>query len=117
MTKYPVQTSLLTISQTLFMGMIDAYTFSHFDGTFASAQTGNLIIFGISFVKDGIGRASVHIPVFLGFLFGAMFAQWLKYYINERRWASELNQLRTYTVISIVIAIIILVIGRLQEIT
>ncbi|WP_054736358.1 MULTISPECIES: YoaK family protein [Lentilactobacillus] len=110
MNKITIQTSILTMSQTLFMGMIDAYTFNTFNGTFASAQTGNLVIFGIALVKEGFQKASIHIPVFAGFLVGAIFAQLIRKYLKKSLEISPLNQLRFFTVISIVISGIILLI-------
>src|SRR5699024_3644049 len=63
--------STLTIITTFLMGFIDAYTFSEHGGTFASAQTGNMVSFSVKFFTGQWSDAAGHIFVFLGFAIGA----------------------------------------------
>ncbi len=113
MSKFEFQYSLVTLSQTCFMGMLDAYTFSHFAGAFASAQTGNLIIFGIELARNGWQPASDHLPVFFGFLLGAVFAQQLRTGLKKRQ-ANQLAQVRWLMLVSIGISVTGMLLAALQ---
>ncbi|GAF38840.1 hypothetical protein JCM14202_671 [Agrilactobacillus composti DSM 18527 = JCM 14202] len=85
------QLTYLTVGQTLLMGMLDAYTFSHFDGAFASAQTGNLVVFGVALTQQGWRAAASHLPIFLGFLIGAILAQLIRQQAASLRPPTRLN--------------------------
>lgn len=67
--------SWLTFLATFSMGAIDAYTYIAHDETFASAQTGNMIVFAVKFAQGGITKAWVNIPIWLGFALGCFIAQ------------------------------------------
>lgn len=67
--------TVTTILQTFIMGTIDAYTFNTFNGSFVSAQTGNLIVFGIELATKGWHTAYIRVPVMVGFVLGAILAQ------------------------------------------
>lgn len=66
------------------MGAIDAYTYIAHDAVFASAQTGNMIVFAVKLFDGGISRAWVNIPVWLGFALGCLMAQSMLTALNER---------------------------------
>lgn len=57
------------------MGGIDAYTYIEHHAVFASAQTGNMIVFAVKMFDGGIKRAWVNIPVWVGFAIGCLTAQ------------------------------------------
>lgn len=59
------------------MGGIDAYTYIEHSAVFASAQTGNMIVFAVKMFNGGIKQAWVNIPVWIGFAAGCFVAQLL----------------------------------------
>ena len=67
--------SYLTIMTTFLMGFIDAYTFAERGGTFASAQTGNMVSFGAKIFTGKWADAAGHVSVFLGFTIGAFLGE------------------------------------------
>lgn len=71
--------SITTLAQTFIMGSIDAYTFQNFNGSFVSAQTGNLVIFAYEYATKGWTTAYIRVPVLLGFLLGAFISQGCKH--------------------------------------
>src|SRR5699024_10372592 len=64
--------SCLTIISTFLMGMMDAYTFIEQDGSFASAQTGNLVMLIVNVFTGHFDTISSHIIVFVGYAMGAI---------------------------------------------
>lgn len=63
--------SLLTVGAAFLMGYIDAYTFLELNHVFVSAQTGNMVTYGIKLVTgEGYGGLA-NVMSFLGFLLGA----------------------------------------------
>ena len=54
-------------------GFVDAFTFFHFDGRFASLQTGNLIQTGINLAKGNLTKSFQFIIPVLFFALGALF--------------------------------------------
>ena len=71
--------SITTLAQTFIMGSIDAYTFQNFNGSFVSAQTGNLVVFAYEYATKGWATAYIRVPVLLGFLLGAFISQGCKH--------------------------------------
>lgn len=84
---FVTKTSITTLAQTFIMGSIDAYTFQNFDGSFVSAQTGNLVVFAYEYATKGWQTAYIRVPVLLGFLLGAFISQAFKHIqlANDRR--------------------------------
>nr|WP_281349258.1 YoaK family protein [Secundilactobacillus folii] len=70
---------------TFSMGAIDAYTYIAHDETFASAQTGNMIVFAVKFAQGGIGKAWVNIPIWVGFALGCFVAQATLSWLDSRQ--------------------------------
>ncbi|MCG3088994.1 YoaK family protein [Sporosarcina cyprini] len=64
-----IKTSL-TIIATFLMGFIDAYTFDERNGTFASAQTGNMIMLGAKLFSGEWQESASHLSVLAGFALG-----------------------------------------------
>lgn len=67
--------SSLTIISTFLMGLIDAYTFINQDGSFASAQTGNLVTLSVKLAQGKFGSLMSHIFVFVGYALGAFIGE------------------------------------------
>lgn len=67
--------SSLTIISTFLMGMVDAYTFTEQDGSFASAQTGNLVMLSVKVFTGHFDTVSSHIIVFVGYAMGAFIGE------------------------------------------
>src|SRR5699024_4587911 len=65
----------LTIFSTFLMGWIDAYTFLEQSGSFASAQTGNLVTFSVKIFSGDFADSISHIAVFGGFALGAFLGE------------------------------------------
>ncbi|GKV69225.1 membrane protein [Sporosarcina sp. NCCP-2716] len=61
----------LTVLSTFLMGFIDAYTFLQQGGSFASAQTGNLVSLSAKLFSGNFKEAMGHVWVFAGFAIGA----------------------------------------------
>ncbi|MCH4170310.1 MAG: DUF1275 domain-containing protein [Lactobacillus sp.] len=99
------QLTYLTVGQTLLMGMLDAYTFSHFDGAFASAQTGNLVVFGVALSQQGWRTAASHLPIFFGFLIGAILAQLIR---QQAAPLKPTTRLKLFTGLSIILPLALL---------
>jgi uncharacterized membrane protein YoaK (UPF0700 family) len=76
---FSTKNSLTTLLQTFIMGSIDAYTFQNFDGSFVSAQTGNLVVFAYELASKGWHTAYIRVPVLIGFLLGAFISQACKH--------------------------------------
>ncbi|MFD1125318.1 YoaK family protein [Lentilactobacillus raoultii] len=76
---FSTKNSLTTLFQTFIMGSIDAYTFQNFNGSFVSAQTGNLVVFAYELAAKGWQTAYVRVPVLIGFLLGAFISQACKH--------------------------------------
>ena len=77
--------SWLTFLATFSMGAIDAYTYIAHDETFASAQTGNLIVFAVKFARGGFSQAWVCLPIWIGFALGCFVAQAALSWLNHKR--------------------------------
>lgn len=61
---------VVTLLATLLMGMVDAYTFLFKEGTFVSAQTGNIVELGIKLFSGDFKGMVLHAISLLGYLFG-----------------------------------------------
>lgn len=68
-------THSLTLMSAFLMGYIDAYTFIVQDGSFASAQTGNLVGLSVKVFSGQFAETVSHIAVFSGFAIGAFIGQ------------------------------------------
>lgn len=66
---------MLTLVATFTLGMGDAYTFMAHKQVFATAQTGNLVVFAVKLFTDGIGSAWENIPMWVIFGIGSFVAQ------------------------------------------
>ena len=78
---------LLTISpNSLIMGVIlafvggflDAYTYITRDGVFATAQTGNMVLFAVRAASTEYNGAILNVPPFLAFIAGVLVAEYIK---------------------------------------
>lgn len=78
---------LLAVSHnSLIMGMIlalvggflDAYTYITRDGVFATAQTGNMVLFAVRAASAEYNGAILNIPPFLAFIAGVLVAEYIK---------------------------------------
>lgn len=89
MTTNRLSFSWLTFLATFSMGAVDAYTYTAHNETFASAQTGNLIVFAVKFARGGFSEAWVCLPIWIGFALGCFVAQaalsWLNHKPNLRQ--------------------------------
>lgn len=70
-----IVTYSLTIMSAFLMGFIDAYTFIVQDGSFASAQTGNLVGLSVKVFSGKFAETASHFAVFGGFALGAFIGQ------------------------------------------
>ncbi|MFE6167874.1 YoaK family protein [Viridibacillus arvi] len=80
-------TNLLALSpNSLIMGMIlalvggflDAYTYITRDAVFATAQTGNMVLFAVRAASTEYNGAILNIPPFLAFIAGVLVAEYIK---------------------------------------
>lgn len=89
----------LTAIATFLMGFIDAYTYSEFDGTFASAQTGNLVLLSNKLFSAQWTESLSHIWVFAGFAVGAFAGE----AIIERTRPKGIQRYRYYLLVRIIL--------------
>ena len=75
-------------------GFVDAFTFFHFDGRFASLQTGNLIQTGINLAHGNLEKAFQFIIPILFFALGALFKTLFTKYKTQNN-QSEIESLHT----------------------
>ena len=59
-------------------GYLDAYTYITRDGVFATAQTGNMVLFAVRAVSTEYHGAILNIPPFLAFIAGVLVAEYIK---------------------------------------
>ena len=59
-------------------GFLDAYTYVTRDGVFATAQTGNTVLFAVRAASPDYGSALQNVPPFLAFIAGVLVAEHLK---------------------------------------
>lgn len=100
-------TSILTVISAFLMGFIDAFTFLELDHVFVSAQTGNMVTYGIKLVTGSGYEAFANIMSFLGFLFGAFLGEFLLARLNK-------SGLRRYRLFLYVQAILLLILAGFQ---
>lgn len=75
----PHETMGIAFMLALVGGYLDAYTFILRGGVFANAQTGNIVLMGISVVQNGISSVWVHAVPVLAFFFGVLLTSFMKY--------------------------------------
>lgn len=75
----------LTLLTTFLMGAIDAYTFIEQDGSFASAQTGNLVVLSIKIFSGQFSETSYHIFSFIGYAIGAFIGEVMVDQLKDHR--------------------------------
>lgn len=78
----------LTLLTTFLMGAIDAYTFIQQDGSFASAQTGNLVVLSIKIFSGQFHETSYHIFSFIGYAIGAFIGEVMVDKLKDHRFYS-----------------------------
>lgn len=66
-------------------GFIDAYTYITRGGVFAYAQTGNIVLFGISIGKGNFSRSLSYIIPIVTFILGIFIVEWLKKRFTPRQ--------------------------------
>ena len=66
-------------------GFLDAYTYVTRDGVFATAQTGNTVLFAVRAASTQYGAASQNVPPFLAFIAGVLTAEYIKDKHNMHR--------------------------------
>ena len=59
-------------------GFLDAYTYITRDGVFATAQTGNMVLFAVRAASIEYNGAILNIPPFLAFIAGVLVAEYIK---------------------------------------
>lgn len=59
-------------------GYLDAYTYITRDGVFATAQTGNMVLFAVRAASTEYNGAILNIPPFLAFIAGVLVAEYIK---------------------------------------
>lgn len=96
-THTPYLNTVLTAIATFLMGFIDAYTYAEFDGSFASAQTGNLVVLSAKIFSAQWTEALSHFWVFAGFALGAFAGE----AVIERSENEGLERYRIYLLIRI----------------
>lgn len=101
--------SWLTFLATFSMGAVDAYTYIAHDETFASAQTGNLIVFAVKFARGGFSQAWVCLPIWLGFALGCFVAQAALSWLNHKRY---LGQRYLWLMSIVVVTLLIATLGQ-----
>ena len=82
----PLFTHLKLSPDSLFMGMmlafvggyLDAYTYITRDGVFATAQTGNTVLFAVRAASPEYSGAIQNVPPFLAFIAGVLVAEFIK---------------------------------------
>ena len=67
--------SRLTIITTFLMGFLDAFTFVKYDGTFVSAQTGNMVTMSVKLFSGNFTGAASHLIVLGGYALGAFIGE------------------------------------------
>lgn len=72
---------LLTISG----GFLDAYTYIVRGGVFSNAQTGNIVLFGISLFEKNFVESIDYLMPILAFIFGILIADTIKDHFHDRR--------------------------------
>jgi uncharacterized membrane protein YoaK (UPF0700 family) len=65
-------------------GFLDAFTWVGHGGVFANAQSGNVVLLGVSLASADWAQALRHIPPILAFLVGVYTASWLRFYEQRR---------------------------------
>lgn len=68
-------TTFLTVVAAFLMGFIDAYTFTGLNHVFVSAQTGNMVTFGVKLFTGSPYEAIDNVLSFAGFLGGAFLGE------------------------------------------
>ncbi|WP_249674162.1 YoaK family protein [Pseudomonas abieticivorans] len=82
-------------------GFLDAFTWVGHGGVFANAQTGNVVLFGVSAAVGHWHQAFEHLPPLAAFFVGVWVATWLRVRSSRLR-------LRHVALVSLVIEIIVL---------
>lgn len=99
--------NFLTMLSAFLMGFIDAYTYLEQNGSFASAQTGNLVTLSVKLFTGEFREALSHTVVFFGFALGAFTGEALIEKIKKK-------QLQTKTIILLVQAILLGILAAFQ---
>ena len=63
-------------------GFLDAYTYITRDAVFATAQTGNMVLFAVRAASTEYNGAILNIPPFLAFVAGVFVAEYIKIIIR-----------------------------------
>lgn len=66
-------------------GFLDAYTYITRDGVFATAQTGNTVLFAVRAASTEYNGAILNIPPFLAFIAGVLVAEYIKDHHESHR--------------------------------
>lgn len=66
-------------------GFLDAYTFLCRGHVFANAQTGNIVLFGVSLARGDLGGAGYYLMPIAAFFSGIMLAELVKEFMRESR--------------------------------
>ena len=78
---------LMAILLAFVGGFLDAYTYVTRDGVFATAQTGNTVLFAVRAVSTEYGAAIQNVPPFLAFVAGVLTAEYIKDKHDMHMWA------------------------------
>ena len=71
-------------------GYLDAYTYITRDGVFATAQTGNTVLFAVRAVSPDYDGALQNVPPFLAFVAGAFIAEHMKERLLDKHFRAVL---------------------------
>ncbi|RQP10050.1 MAG: DUF1275 domain-containing protein [Chryseobacterium sp.] len=72
---YDIALGLITVLATFLMGMLDAFTYLTEDGTFISAQTGNLVMLSVKFFSGRYAEMLENLISFISYFSGAFISQ------------------------------------------
>ncbi|GKV70320.1 membrane protein [Sporosarcina sp. NCCP-2716] len=100
-------TTFLTIGAAFLMGFIDAYTFTELKHVFVSAQTGNMVTFGVKLVTGAPFEGIPNVMSLVGFMGGAFMGEVLLARYKERG-------LRKYRIFLYVQAVLLLLLAVTQ---
>ncbi len=86
-------------------GFLDAHTYIARGGVFANAQTGNIVMLGISFCQMNFAKSLYYLTPIFAFTFGIFITEILKRRFSDRRFITWIDvSLITETMILIILA-------------
>lgn len=105
--------TLLTLVATFTLGMIDAYTFMAHRQVFATAQTGNLVVFAVKLFTKGIGSAWENIPVWVIFGISCFVAQGMLEIPTDK--LSRRHQNKIFMAVNVMVLLILAIVQQFSS--